>query len=325
MRVLFLGSGSFGLPTLAHLHRTGELIAVISQPDRPAGRNRRLEPTPVADWAVAVGLPVLKSGDVNTPHFAEQVAACRADASVVIAFGQKLSPQFIGVLGDLAVNVHASLLPKYRGAAPVNWAMINRETVTGLSVIGLAQRMDAGDIYARAELTIDPAETAGELEDRLAELAPPLIARVLSDHQGGALHGAPQDEGRATRAPKLTKADGSVDFNQPADAVRARIHGLTPWPGCRVEWTCRTTGKTNPLVLRRAQANPSPPDFVQRHLVAGGLRPPGSVFEALHVMTAAGTIKLLEVQAPGTRVMQAAAFARGHRLGPGDALQPIRR
>lgn len=315
MRLLFLGSGAFGLPTLRFLHQRHDVAAVISQPDRPAGRKRKLTPTPIAAWAAEHGLPVLKTDDVNAPApgFVEQVRALEPEASVVIAFGQKLSPELIAALGRLAVNLHSSLLPRYRGAAPINWAMIAGDKTTGVSVIGLAQRMDAGRVYATAALDIDPLETAGELHDRLADLGPAAVDTVLRDLRADALQPLAQDESQATRAPKLSKADGTVDFNQPADAIRARIHGLTPWPGCRVEWLPKDGDEPRSLIIGRVRA--------QSDRTTTAL--PGTVLDELHVATAAGTIELLELQAPGTKMMPAHPFARGHGLAPGDLLRHV--
>jgi methionyl-tRNA formyltransferase len=324
MRILFLGSGEFGVPTLAYLHQHHEVAAVVSQPDRPAGRHRQLTPTPVSQWAQRQGLVVLKCEDVNEAAVIEKLAALRPDASVVIAFGQKLSPALVEALGPLAVNLHASLLPKYRGAAPINWAMIHDEQVTGVSVIALAQRMDAGAVYATSELTIDPHETAGELHDRLAALGPGAVGRVLDDLKRGQLRPREQNDELASRAPKLTKADGTVAFDQPANLVRARVHGLTPWPGCRVRWQCQATGKSSELVLRRVRDFAAPPDFVRWELEAGALVEPGRVMDGYHVLTAGGTVKLLEVQVAGSKPMSAEAFAHGHGLGKGDRLTPLR-
>ena len=311
MRLLFFGSGEFGLATLQSLHQRHDVAAVISQPDRPAGRKRRLTPTPVAAWAADQGMPVLKSPNVNAPDFVEQVRAMNVDASVVIAFGQKLSPELIDAMGKLAVNLHASLLPSYRGAAPINWAMIHGHQTTGVSVIALAQRMDAGDIYATASLDIDPLETAGELHDRLAQLGPEAVGRVLHDLETDQLKPVAQDEAKATLAPKLSKADGTVEFDQSADLVRARIHGLTPWPGCRVNCTSTAGGEPRTLIIGRVQSHPDETPDV----------PPGTVLDHLRVATAAGTIELLELQAPGTKMMPAQSFARGHGLAPGDVLR----
>ncbi|MEM6853256.1 MAG: methionyl-tRNA formyltransferase [Planctomycetota bacterium] len=315
MRLIYFGSGAFGLPTLQTLHASTdhEVVAAVSQPDRPAGRKRALTPTPITAWAAERGLPVLKSDDVNTPEFVAQVAELAPDASVVIAFGQKLSPELIDAMGKLAINVHSSLLPKFRGAAPINWAMIANESVTGVSVIGLAQRMDAGEIYAVAETPIDPRETAGELHDRLAELGPDCVLRVLGDLAADTLSPLVQDDTAATRAPKFKKSHGTVDFAQPAPLVRARVHGLTPWPGCRVIWRSQQTGDETTLFLRRVADGD------------GGAQTavPGTVQGDLRVACAEGCIELLEVQAPGGKTLPFAEFLRGHKLVAGDTLSPI--
>lgn len=315
MRLLFLGSGAFGLPTLEHLHAQHELLAVITQPDKPAGRKRVMTPTPVGQWAAAQGLPTLKEDDVNTPAFVQQVRDLKPEAAVVIAFGQKLSPQLIDALGKLAVNLHSSLLPKYRGAAPINWAMINGDKETGVSVIGLAQRMDAGRVYAMDALAIDPHETAGELHDRLANLGPDAVAKVLRDLQGNTLHAIEQDDTQATKAPKLKKSDGTVGFDQPAAAVRARIHGLTPWPGCKVHWHRDDHPPQPPdvLTLLRVEADPTPVPAL-----------PGAVLENNRIACHPGTITPLELQRPGKRAMTLKDFTAGHPLVPGQHMAAIR-
>lgn len=318
MRLIYFGAGAFGLPTLQTLHASGDhtVVAVVSQPDKPAGRKREMTATPIAAWAAEQGLPVLKSDDVNTAEFVTQIAALAPDASVVIAFGQKLSPELIAAMGKLAINVHSSLLPKFRGAAPINWAMIENEPVTGVSVIGLAQRMDAGEIYAVAQTPIDPAETAGELHDRLAELGPDCVLKVLADLAAGELSPLVQDDAKATRAPKFKKSDGTVDFNQPAALVRARIHGLTPWPGCRVIWRSARNGDKATLLLRRVadgdcESNTQVPGTVRSDLRIACGGPEG------------GSIELLEVQAPGGKTLPFAEFLKGHKMGPGDSLTPV--
>lgn len=323
MRLLFFGSGVFGLPTVKDLHARHELLAVVSQPDRPAGRKRQLTPTPVAAWALEHGVPVLREENVNTPGFVEKVKGFGAEASVVIAFGQKLGEELIEAMGELAVNLHGSLLPKYRGAAPINWAVINGEPVAGVSVIGLAQKMDAGPVYAEASLRVEVLETAGELHDRLAELGPSAIGKVLSDLANGTLDPKEQDHALATKAPKLSKADGTVRFDQDSEAVRSRVHGLTPWPGCLVNWYCKATGKTGVLTLGRVSAVPDLSCFIG--LESAGSRPRlvGTVGEGYHVLTADGSVRLIEVQAPGTKMMPVSDFARGHGLGVGDVLSAI--
>jgi methionyl-tRNA formyltransferase len=317
MRLLFFGSGEFGLPTLNHLTDHHELIAVVTQPDRPAGRKRRLTPTPVAQWADRHGIETWKCDDVNDSRFVEKVRAASPDASVVIAFGQKLSPPLIEAMGELAVNLHGSLLPKYRGAAPIQWAMIEGETETGVSVISLAQRMDAGKVYATASTPIDPEETAGELHDRLAELGPAAVKRVLSDLEAGTLSPQEQDDSLASRAPKLSKADGTVDFDRDAEAVRRRVHALTPWPACRVALRPADADEPlpEPLTLCRVRVAPGASEGVE----------PGTVMDELRVATATPgrAIELMTVQPAGGKAMSAADYARGHaEFGPGAKLLP---
>ncbi|MEM8737538.1 MAG: methionyl-tRNA formyltransferase [Planctomycetota bacterium] len=315
MKLIYFGSGAFGLPTAARLHEEHDLVAVVSQPDKPAGRHRKTTPTPVAQWAEAEGLPVHKSGGVNSPAFIEKIRALGAEASVVIAFGQKLSPELIDAMGRLAVNVHSSLLPKYRGAAPIHHAIIEGESVTGVSVIGLATKMDAGDVYALSETPIDPQETTGELHDRLAELGPDAVIKVLADLAADTLNPVRQGEDAVTQAPKLRKADGTVDFSLTAARVRARVHGLTPWPGCRVVWRSANQPESQILLLRRVADDTCAPHT----------QPPGTVQADLRVACGDGAVELLEVQVPGGRTLAFSDFVRGHGFARGDTLAPVPR
>jgi len=317
MKLLFFGAGAFGLPTLERLDEAHDIVAVVSQPDKPAGRRRVMTPTPIAKWALDRDLPVLRAADVNTPGFIEEVQKLEAEASVVIAFGQKLCPELIASMGRLAVNLHSSLLPRYRGAAPINWAMINGDEITGLSVIGLSQKMDGGDIYAKAQTPISTTETAGELHDRLAQLGPDLVLQVLDDLLESTLSPLPQDNTQATRAPKLKKSHGTVDFNQDAASVRAWIHGLTPWPGCKVYWLNANgdLAVPEPLTLKR----------VIQHTDDPHSQPPGTVLANLRVACLTGSIELVELQLPGKRAMPIAQFLQGHKLEAGDQFQTISR
>lgn len=329
MRLVFLGAGEFGLPTLAHLADHHQVAAVVSQPDRPAGRRQVLTPTPVSAFALARGIPLLRFEDANTPEAVAQIAAFAPEAAVVIAFGQKLSPELIGALGVLAVNLHSSLLPKYRGAAPIHWARINGDGKTGVSVIGLAQKMDAGGVYAQASLKIEATETAGELHDRLAALGPAAVEKVLDDLRQGTLAPMAQDEAQATRARKFVKGDGTVEFDQPARLAAARINGLTPWPGCRVGWRKNGEDKARELFLRRVRdlgASSGEGAIDEADPLGLGLRSglasvPGRVRENFRVACAPGEIELLELQVPGGKLLSAADFARGQG-GPaaGDTL-----
>ncbi len=305
MRLIYFGSGEFGLPTLERLANDHEVALVVTQPDRPAGRNRRLTPTPAAEFARTQRLDLIKPVDVNDADTTRRIRELDADAWVVVAFGQKLGPQLLA--GAFAINLHGSLLPKFRGAAPINWAIINGERETGVSVIEVAKRMDAGAVLGQASTPIDPSETAGELHDRLAQAGPELIENVLRDFQAGDLDPKPQDESRATHAPKLTKSDGTVKFDQPAAAVRNRIHGLTPWPGCTIALNDR------PLRVLRAEVVEQRTEFLE----------PGVILENMSVSCAPGSIRLLEVQPPGGRVMSFRDYLNGQPVPVGSRGQPV--
>ncbi len=314
MKILFYGAGEFGLPTLRYLHEHFEVVGVVSQPDRPAGRKRKLTPTGISQWAIDQDVPLLRTDNANDTEFIQEIKSFGAAIGVVVAFGQKLSPELIGASGNLVVNLHSSLLPKYRGAAPINWAMINDDADTGVSVIELAQRMDAGQIYGMAELAIDPLETAGELHDRLADLGPVVVGRVIEDFQNDQLKGIIQDETLTCRAPKFKKEDGVVDFEKNARSIRCLIHGMTPWPGAKVSWSkqqCETKGEAKVLKLLRVQE-----DETRDHAGACGV-----MLDDRHVGCGDGSVlELLEVQAPGGKPLKMDDFLRGNTLVAGDIL-----
>ncbi|MBC7835677.1 MAG: methionyl-tRNA formyltransferase [Phycisphaerales bacterium] len=311
MRLLFLGSGAFGLPTLKHLATTHEIVGVVSQPARPAGRGGRLTQTPIAEWAAQHlhAVPLLTPENINEPQWITRVRDlvgprwARADAWVVIAFGQKLSPP---LLDDVfAINLHASLLPRWRGAAPINAAMLAGDAATGNSVITLADRMDAGLVLGQSDRAIFPAMTAGELHDALSIDGPPVVSRVLDDQLRGSLHARPQDESLVTKARKLSKADGWIDLTQSAELCRRRINGLSPWPGV----AARLDGQE--LKLLRAQVAPA----VAAH-GGGGAGTPGSLADPELGIVACGegtALMLIEVQPPGKKPMNWQEFARGRR------------
>jgi methionyl-tRNA formyltransferase len=223
----------------------------------------------------------------------------------VIAYGCKLSPELCHIA--FAINLHGSLLPKYRGAAPINWAIINGETHTGVSVITLAQRMDAGDILATSSLRIDGNETAGELHDRLALLGPEVVLATIGAFEGNRLCPQVQDVAHVSYARKLTKQDGVLTFDAPANVVRNRIHGLTPWPGCAV------TLHQQQMIVKRAS--------VIDEEMAGAL--PGSVLPDWSIACAPGRLRLLSVQPAGGKSMSFEAYARGRRIEPGMRLEQV--
>lgn len=299
MRLVFLGSGAFGLPTLRSLEARHDLLAVVSQPDRPAGRARRNTPTPVSEWAMAESKELIRPENVNAPEVVARIRGLAPDALVVIAFGQKIGEP---LLEDLpAFNLHASLLPAYRGAAPINRAMIDGCAETGVSVIELAQRMDAGAVHATRSLAIDPLETAGELHDRLAELGPEAMEDVLKALAAGTSEGMVQDEASVSQAPKLSRAESTVDFEHDASHLRARIHGLTPWPGCDIELDGQR------LRLLRVRVAEGPDEEVE----------PGTLLSGHRIACGSGALELLEVQPVGKRPMAFKDYLNGRRLEPG--------
>ena len=310
MRILFLGSGAFGIPTLDALRSHHELVGIVSQPARPAGRRRTATATPVAAYAASLDCPLRCTENANIDETAAWVASLNPDATVVVAFGQKLLPDLLSVLGPVVMNLHASLLPKFRGAAPINRALMCGEKQTGVSVISIAERMDAGLVYAQKSTAIGEEETAGELHDRLAALGAPVVEAVLAAAATGSLHGAVQDESQVTQAPKLTKADGTVCFDATPDAVRCRVHGLTPWPSARVTWRRRKSGQPVPLTLLRVAVSDQPI----------GNATAGTVLQGHHVAVRNGAIRLLEVQLPGKRPMRIDDFVRGNPMPAGDSL-----
>lgn len=307
MRVVFLGSGAFGLPTLQHLARSHEVVGVVTQPDKPAGRGSKLTPTPVGAWAGEhlPAVPLVKPERVNAPEVRDLVRSWACDAWVVIAFGQKLGQ---ALLADrFAVNLHASRLPRWRGAAPINHAVLAGDAETGNSVITLAERMDAGLVLGQSLRAIEPAQTAGELHDLLAEDGPALVERVLSAHASGTLDPLEQDESLVTLAGKLSKADGWVDFREPASVVRCRVNGLSPWPGVVV--------RCGDEEIRVFRAEPGPD--VPESFVAGAVVDPAAGVIACGGRT---SVVFASVQPPGKKAMPFGAFANGRQIKRGDVL-----
>ena len=308
LSIIFAGSGEFGVPTLkALLKSSHRVIQVVTQPDRPAGRGRGLTPTPIAVAAEASGAPVLRTADIN------QESLPPADVMVVIAFGQKIAPTVVNHPRLGSINLHASRLPRYRGAAPINWAILNGEKTTGNSVIRLAQKMDAGAILAQSQLPIGDLETAGELDDRLSLDGVHLVLQVLDQLAAGTAHEFPQDEAQATSAPKVSRQSSRVDFSRPADELARRIRGLYPWPGCRVR-VCDAEGRELDR-LRLVRARPAESDGPRWH--------PGEVTSAGTIQAGERTIELLECQPEGRTPMAMADYRRGHRWQAGLRLESL--
>ena len=309
LRIIFAGSGEFGLPALGALLSQGhDLVQVVTQPDRPAGRGKQLTPTPIGRRAAAAGLPLHKTDNINRETLPD------ADVMVVIAFGQKLADPVIHRPRMGSVNLHASRLPRYRGAAPINWAIVRGETVAGNSVIRLAQRMDAGAVLAQSEVPIGELETAGELHDRLAADGAAIIPAVLAALAGGTARETPQDESQATLAPKLSREDARLDWTRPASELARRIRGLYPWPGCRVKVCDAEGAEVGRLRLSRARSVDSD---------EGPRWEPGEVMTAGHIQTGEGALEVVECQPEGKRPMPLADYRRGHRWQAGLRLESV--
>jgi methionyl-tRNA formyltransferase len=292
MRILFLGSGEFGLPTLQRLVETHTVVGVVTSPDRTAGRNRKPTSTPIGAWAEEAGLHLIKSTNVNTPDMLEEFAALQIDAMVVIAFGQKLSGELIQA--QRTMNLHASLLPRWRGASPINAAVVHGDAESGVSVITLAQKMDAGLVLGQVATQIGDEETAGILHDRLSDLGPDLVIEVLETNPKGTV----QDESLVTVAPKLSRKDSILDLSNDAQTVARTIRGLSPWPGCHL-----TISGIDCKILNAIAKNSS-----------GGI---GEVLEDGTIATGAGSIEILEMKPAGSKAMTWKDFSNGRTIPAG--------
>jgi methionyl-tRNA formyltransferase len=305
MRIIFTASGEFGIPTLAALIDAGHEIFPYTQPDRPAGRGRKLTPTPIAQFAESRNLSAIRTADFNSEKLPP------ADLMIVIAFGQKIAPAAVAHATLGAVNLHASILPRYRGAAPINWAILRGETETGNSIIRLAQKMDAGAILAQSKILIAETETAGELHDRLAADGAKLMLQVIEDLRAGRAHELPQDDSAATLAPKLTRDSARIDWTRPADEIARKIRGLYPWPGCRITLLDAAGGNLATMTLVRAK--PAADE--------GPRWRPGEIAIDGCIACGSGALEILELQPDGKRPMTLADFRRGNHWMPGMRLE----
>ncbi len=306
MRLAFLGTGRFAVPCLEAVLDAGhDVVALVTQPDRESGRGRELAPPPTKLAALARGLAVQQPRRIRLPEAVEALAALAPEILVVVAYGQILPPAVLGLAPRGAVNVHASLLPLYRGAAPIQWAVARGESETGVTTMQLDEGLDTGPILLARATPIGPEETAGELQERLAALGATLLLETLAGLAADRLQPRPQDHARATLAPILRKEDGRVDWRLTAREVGWRVRGFHPWPGMTATWQGRGL-----KLLRVAEALPGPGE-------------PGQVLavEAQGVLVGCGggsRLRLVEVQPESRRAMPAGAWAAGARVRPGD-------
>jgi methionyl-tRNA formyltransferase len=304
MRVVFLGSGAFAIPSFEALIDAGhDVAALVTQPDREKGRGRALTPPPLKPVAVARGVPVHQPRRVREESALEVLRGLKPDVQVVVAYGQILPRSVIDIPRHGTVNVHGSLLPRYRGAAPIQWAIVNGERETGVTTMLIDEGLDTGPTLLARSTPIGAEETASDLEARLSVIGAGVLIETLAGIGAGTVKAVPQDGSRASLAPLIKKEDGRLDWSMPADALSRRVRGFHPWPGTFTTW------RGQPLKVRRARVED------------GGPMPPGELVadrDGLVVGCGQGTrLRLLEVQPESRRPMTAAAFAAGLRLAPG--------
>ncbi len=313
-RAIFFGTPDFAVPCLDALATVADVVLVVTQPDRPRGRGLELAPPPVKVRAEALGVPVVQPLKVRTPEFAASLRALAADVAVVVAYGRILPRAVLEAPRLGCVNVHASLLPRWRGAAPIQWAVARGDAETGVCLMQMDEGLDTGPVLARRATPIDPDETAGELAPRLAALGAELLREALPRHLAGALVPEPQDDARHTLAPILEKAHGAIDWSQRAQAVHDLVRGMSPWPGAFTRTPAGATLKVHATcVVADGPADQG---------VAGA---PGTVLRAdraggLVVACGEGAAALVEVQPEGKRRMSAVDYLAGRPLACGDVL-----
>jgi methionyl-tRNA formyltransferase len=308
VRIVFLGTPEFAVPTLERAFQAGhEIAAVVTQPDRPKGRGRQLAAPPVKEAALRLGLTVHQPERIRTPEAIELLRSLKPDAMVVVGYGKIIPQAVIDIPPHGIVNVHASLLPRYRGAAPVQWAIANGEAVTGVTTMRIDAGLDTGDILLQRETAIEPEETAVELGARLATMGADLLVETLAGLERGGIVPRPQNSAQATLAPVLKKEDGLIDWSRPAAEIANRIRGFKPWPGCYTHLRGRA------IEISRARAG------------IGAAGEPGSVhpIRGRIVVTCGDStaLEILEVQMEGRKKMDAGAFQNGYHLLENELLK----
>lgn len=309
MRIVFMGTPEFAVPTLRALAATGnELVAVYTQPDRPAGRGRQLRPSPVKLAALELGLPVVQPASLRPAEEVERLAALAPDVIVVAAYGQILRPNVISIPPHGILNVHASLLPRWRGAAPIPAAILAGDAETGVTIMLIDPGLDTGPILAKRAIPIAEDDTTGSLTAKLATLGADLLVRTLPDWVAGRIVPEPQDDSLATVAPRIQPDDAIIDWRKPAERLAREVRAYQPWPGAR------TTLHGRQLTILAATP------------IEGAATPPGAVVlegrSGLAVATGDGLLRLLRVQLQGGKPLDAASFRAGRRDLAGAVLQP---
>jgi len=307
MNIVFMGSPDFAVPTLKKLLASDHnLSAIVTQPDRPKGRGRAVSPPPVKVCALSSDVPILQPEKASDPGFIAAIREMQPDLLAVVAYGQILKQELLDIPKHFCMNVHSSLLPKYRGAAPINRAVINGDAETGVTTMKMALKMDAGDILLVSRLAIDPADTAQTVHDRLAELGADLTLKTIEQLEKGELQPISQNESEVTFAPKLSKEDGLIDWSRCAEEINNLIRGVQPWPGAY----SFLKGKR----IRIWKAEVLSGEESKR---AGAVIKATS--EGIEVQTGKGRINILEMQPEGKKRLDVKSFLLGNAVEAGDA------
>lgn len=306
-RVIFMGTPDFSVPSLLALVEQHEVVGVVTQPDRPAGRGRTIAPSRVKEVALSRGLPVSQPATLRAPQAVDWLADRHPDAIVVAAFGQLLPVTVLDLPAHGCLNVHASLLPRFRGAAPISAALLSGDPATGVTIMRMDAGMDTGPLLAQAEMPIAPDDTTASLTVRLADQGAQLLVETLAGWLSGKVTAQPQDESLVTYCRPLKKEDGLLDWTRPAADLDRQVRACDPWPGTWTTWQGR--------ILKILGARPWPE--------CAGVGQPGQVVtmaDGVGVVTGVGLLELLEVQLAGKRPLVASEFARGQRAILGSRL-----
>lgn len=308
MRIVYMGTPDFAVPPLEALVEAGhEVLAVYTQPDRPRQRGKQYSPTPVKARSLELGIPVHTPEKINAPEVLEELAALGADLFVVVAYGQFLSEKLFRMPRYGSINIHASLLPAYRGAAPIHWAILNGEKKSGVTIMQIDKGMDSGDMLLHRETEIGPEEDTGSLHDRLCRMGAELLMEALHLIEAGQIQPVPQDPALVSFAPPLKKEHEVIDWNRPAQVIHDQIRGLSPWPGCHSTWRGKRLKIRASLVLEETSQ--------QRPGLILDLNKQGIV-----VACGQGSLLLQQLQPEGKSMMDAGAFVRGYHPELGEVL-----
>jgi methionyl-tRNA formyltransferase len=307
-KIIFMGTPEFAVPALKALHKSNQNVAlVVTQPDRPKGRGRKVVPPPVKEVAINLGCEVDQPASIRTVEFADHMAKHKPDIIVVVAFGHIIPKNILAIPKIATINVHTSLLPKYRGPAPIQWAIINGEIETGVTTMLMDEGLDTGDILLSSKIKIFSDDTSGTLHDRLADLSADLLIQTIKSIETGDINPIPQDHTQATYAPLLKKNDGRINWEMPAQTLEAFIRGMTPWPGAF------TFHGNKRLKIFKAIA-----------IMIDTVETPGTVIkrfpDELCVATGKGVLSVIKIQGESGKRLLIKDFLRGYKIPPGTIL-----